>query len=116
MTELGNIALASIASEDLYIDGSTSGVRLFIRRKRLGHIGQFGEGKTILMVHGASFSGESLFDVPFGGASFMNILRSKGLRRIFRGRSRLRQIVKARRDGTAAVGKRTTGVYRNRCG
>jgi pimeloyl-ACP methyl ester carboxylesterase len=78
MTELGNIALASIASEDLYIDGSTSGVRLFIRRKRLGHIGQFGEGKTILMVHGASFSGESLFDVPFGGASFMDYFAAKG--------------------------------------
>jgi hypothetical protein len=29
MTELGNIALASIASEDLYIDGSTSGVRVY---------------------------------------------------------------------------------------
>jgi pimeloyl-ACP methyl ester carboxylesterase len=72
------IVSARIASEELYIDGDTSGVRLFIRRKRLSHIEQFGESKTIMMVHGASFSGGSLFDVPLGGASFMDFLAAKG--------------------------------------
>lgn len=38
----------------------------------------FAAERTILMMHGATYSSESLFDAPLGGVSFMDYLAGRG--------------------------------------
>jgi pimeloyl-ACP methyl ester carboxylesterase len=69
---------AAIASEDFFVLGDSAGVELHIRRKRLNRVESFPSERTLLLMHGATFSSGSLFDAPVGGASFMDQLALSG--------------------------------------
>ncbi|MCG2630980.1 alpha/beta hydrolase [Bradyrhizobium sp. WYCCWR 13023] len=64
--------------EDLAIPSDTPGISLHLRNKRASAQKAFSAERTILMVHGATYSSASLFDVPFGGRSFMDHLAAQG--------------------------------------
>jgi len=72
------IDLNDIIFEDHHIESDTSGITLYVRNKRLRSVDQFGPDKTIVMVHGATFSSGSLYDVRLGGVSYMDYLAAQG--------------------------------------
>lgn len=69
---------AEIAVEDLMIPSDTPGISLHIRNKRPAGMRDFSAERTIVMMHGATYSSGALFDVPVGGFSFMNDLARRG--------------------------------------
>jgi pimeloyl-ACP methyl ester carboxylesterase len=69
---------AEILCEDTLIPSDTAGIRLHLRRKRPAAVKLFPPERTVLMMHGATFSSMSLFDVPVGGSSFMDHLALAG--------------------------------------
>ncbi|MCW3061097.1 MAG: alpha/beta hydrolase [Capsulimonas sp.] len=67
-----------IEAKDFLIPSDTPGIELRIRNKRLAATEPFGADRTLLLIHGATFPSESLFDVPLGGVSFMDDLAKHG--------------------------------------
>lgn len=72
------IDLDRIVFEDHRIDSDTDGISLYIRNKRPIGVDHFGAERTIVMVHGATFSSGSLYDVRLGGFSYMDYLAAAG--------------------------------------
>jgi pimeloyl-ACP methyl ester carboxylesterase len=68
----------AIITEDFSVPSDTAGIDLHLRRKRLTHIENFSSERTLLLMHGATFSSRSLFDAPVAGASFMDQLAAAG--------------------------------------
>ncbi|QEM83017.1 alpha/beta hydrolase [Halomonas binhaiensis] len=60
------------------IDSDTSGIQLQLRRRRRSDMCEPSSCNTLLLMHGATFPSESLFDVPVDGASFMDVLAMAG--------------------------------------
>jgi len=71
-------AAAEIAVEDLMIPSDTPGIRLHIRNKRPAGMRDFSPERSIVLMHGATYSSGTLFDVPVGGFSFMDWLARRG--------------------------------------
>ncbi len=69
---------AAIATQDFFVPSNTAGIDLHLRRKRLAQVEKFPAERTLLLMHGATFSSGSLFDAPMGGASFMDQLAIAG--------------------------------------
>jgi pimeloyl-ACP methyl ester carboxylesterase len=67
-----------IVFEEHRIPSDTAGIELYIRNKRPTHIAEYRPERTIVMVHGATFSSGSLYDVPFNGFSFLDYLAGAG--------------------------------------
>ncbi|MEY9109120.1 pimeloyl-ACP methyl ester carboxylesterase [Bradyrhizobium yuanmingense] len=67
-----------IVVEDLMIPSDTAGISLHLRNKRPAALETFSAERTILMMHGATYSSGSLFDTPLGGVSFMDYLAGHG--------------------------------------
>lgn len=68
-----------VISESLMIDSDTAGIQLHIRRKYLRSTTPFNADNTLVMVHGATYSSGSLYDVRLDGLSFMDSLALRGL-------------------------------------
>ena len=64
--------------EELRVATSTPGIDLYVRNKRPAGLKTFTPERTIVMVHGATFSSGSLYDVPFNGMSFIDYLAAAG--------------------------------------
>ena len=69
---------AEISAEDFFVASDTAGIDLHLRRKRLAQVESFPAERTLLLMHGATFSSGSLFDAPVGDASFMDQLAAAG--------------------------------------
>lgn len=67
-----------IQSQDFMIPSDTPDIRLHVRHKRLAGLTQFSEDKTVVMMHGATYSSESLYDTVIDGYSFMDYLAGQG--------------------------------------
>lgn len=67
-----------VAFEEHHIPSDTDGITLYLRNKRPKGLKWYSAEKTIVMVHGATFSSGSLYDVPFAGFSFMDYLAAGG--------------------------------------
>ncbi|UWU29681.1 alpha/beta hydrolase [Rhizobium sp. WSM1274] len=67
-----------IVFDEHYVDSGTDGIKLYLRNKRRRDHKAFLAEKTIVMVHGATFSSGSLYDVPFNGMSFIDFLAHQG--------------------------------------
>lgn len=68
----------TIFTERFLIPADTDGVSLSIIRKCLNKQAVYGASKTLLMVHGATYSSGSLYDTPVEGASFIDHLARAG--------------------------------------
>jgi pimeloyl-ACP methyl ester carboxylesterase len=64
--------------EDVMIPSDTAGISLHLRNKRPAALKAFSAERTVLMMHGATYSSGSLFDAPVGGTSFMDHLAAQG--------------------------------------
>ena len=67
-----------IVAETRLIPTATAGVRLHLINKRPEDLRHFSPERTLMMMHGATFSSASLFDVAVDGASFMDVLAGAG--------------------------------------
>ena len=67
-----------IVAETRLIPTTTAGVRLQLINKRPEGARHFSPERTLMMIHGATFSSASLFDVAVDGASFMDVLAGAG--------------------------------------
>jgi pimeloyl-ACP methyl ester carboxylesterase len=72
------IEAAEIVFEEYRIPSNTAGVDLYLRNKRSNSLTARLPERTIVMVHGATFSSGSLYDVPLGGFSFLDYLAAEG--------------------------------------
>lgn len=70
--------LEQVVFEEYRIDSNTSGISLYLRNKRPRAMARFSAERTIVMVHGATYSSGSLYDVGLGGFSFMDYLAAQG--------------------------------------
>lgn len=68
----------AIVIEDLTIPSDTPGIDLHLRHKCLPAAAPFSAERTVVLVHGATYSSGSLFDVRLGGLSFLDHLAFAG--------------------------------------
>lgn len=71
-------ATDSLLRDTHLIDSDTAGIQLQLRRRRRHDMGPASACNTLMLMHGATFPSESLFDVPVDGASFMDVLATAG--------------------------------------
>ncbi len=64
--------------ESLHVATEIPGINLYVRNKRPASQHYFTPARTIVLVHGATFSSGSLYDVPFNGMSFIDYLAAAG--------------------------------------
>jgi pimeloyl-ACP methyl ester carboxylesterase len=69
---------AKIAAEEIMIPSDTAGIELFIRHKRRSDLKHFTAEKTLLFVAGSTYPASTSFDLPLGGASWMDHLATGG--------------------------------------
>jgi pimeloyl-ACP methyl ester carboxylesterase len=67
-----------VALEEHRIASDTVGIELYVRNKRPARLAEFRADRTIVMVHGATYSSGSLYDVAFNGFSFLDYLAQAG--------------------------------------
>ncbi|MCA6106828.1 alpha/beta hydrolase [Bradyrhizobium cenepequi] len=70
--------IEQIVFEEHRIESNTAGISLYLRNKHPRTMTSFSAERTIVMVHGATYSSGSLYDVRLGGFSFMDYLAAKG--------------------------------------
>lgn len=74
-----NDTMSSLLLRETYlINSDTADVQLQLLRRRRRDTGRATSDTTLMLIHGATFSSESLFDVPVDGASFMDVLAMAG--------------------------------------
>jgi pimeloyl-ACP methyl ester carboxylesterase len=78
MTRSRSMVADPIVSETRTIPADIAGVQLQLINKRPGNIAHFAPERTVVLIHGATFSSASLFDAPVNGASFMDALAQAG--------------------------------------
>ena len=61
-----------------YTVPSDPGIQLYVREKHPAGTQQFGAGRILLFVHGATYPAETSFDLPVGGTSMMDLLAARG--------------------------------------
>src|SRR3954468_7008370 len=102
-----------ILSENRLIAGPEPDVQLHLINKRRQDLQSFSAARTLVMMHGATFSSASLFDVAVAGASFMDVLAQAGYdvwavdARGYGGSSRPAQMSRAPEEGAPVVTART---------
>jgi pimeloyl-ACP methyl ester carboxylesterase len=72
------ITPAHLTTETFMIDSADPGIRLHVRNKHLKGRESFPADRILLMVHGATFPSESLFDIDLPGGSWMDHAASRG--------------------------------------
>ncbi|MGR4069584.1 alpha/beta hydrolase [Halomonas sp. LR3S48] len=73
-----NASTDALLHDTYLIDSDTVGIRLQLRRRRRSDMGRANSSNTLMLMHGATFPSESLFDVSVDGASFMDVLATAG--------------------------------------
>jgi pimeloyl-ACP methyl ester carboxylesterase len=60
------------------VPAGDAGIELFLRNKRPETLTAFAPGRTLLMVHGATYPAHTAFDLPLGGLSWMDYIAGRG--------------------------------------
>lgn len=67
-----------IVTEEHMVPSGDAGIELFVRNKRPETLNTFSPGRTLLMVHGATYPAHTAFDLPLGGLSWMDYIAGRG--------------------------------------
>lgn len=73
-----NLSLLTTTGFNIPANDEAHGAAVFVKNKRRADMTDGDAAHTIMMMHGATFSSESLFDVPLEGESFMDFLALAG--------------------------------------
>jgi len=60
------------------VPASDVSIEIFVRNKRPQEMNTFRPERTLLFVHGATYPASTAFDLPLGGASWMDYIASRG--------------------------------------
>jgi len=71
-------APAPIATEEFRIPAADSGISLYLRNKHPAGMQRVGADRIVLFVHGATFPGETTFDLALNGYSWMDYIARHG--------------------------------------
>lgn len=69
---------ASLVTEEFMVPARDAGIEIFVRNKRPETLTGFAPGRTLLMVHGATYPASTAFDLPLGGLSWMDYIAGRG--------------------------------------
>ena len=64
--------------ESYFVPAKDPGIQLYVRNKRPEGVLKFGPDKILLLVHGATYPAETMFDLPLGGVSWMDYVAQRG--------------------------------------
>ncbi|OZI42392.1 alpha/beta hydrolase [Bordetella genomosp. 4] len=78
MTEKYSSCGTDLVFDQYYVPTDDVGIEIHVRNKRPASMTRFRADRTIVIVHGATFSSGSLYDVPFNGMSFLDFLAAAG--------------------------------------
>lgn len=68
-----------LASQSWFIDSDTAGIQLYLRNRRRTDIDVFASEGTVMLMHAATYAGDSLYDITHGETgSFMDFLAMCG--------------------------------------
>jgi pimeloyl-ACP methyl ester carboxylesterase len=67
-----------IVTEEHMVPSGDAGIELFLRNKRPETLNAFSPGRSLLMVHGATYPAHTAFDLPLGGLSWMDYIAGRG--------------------------------------
>lgn len=67
-----------LTTENYHIAAADPGIQLFIRNKHPEGVTTFPGEKILLFVHGATYPGETAFDLPLNGLSMMDYIARQG--------------------------------------
>jgi pimeloyl-ACP methyl ester carboxylesterase len=67
-----------VLTEEFMVPSKDPGIQLYVRNKILDGIASFSPERTVLFVHGATYPAETTFDLPLGGASWMDQIARRG--------------------------------------
>ncbi|MBY0329175.1 MAG: lysophospholipase [Acetobacteraceae bacterium] len=69
---------ATLVTEEFMVPSRDAGIEIFVRNKRPEAMTGFAPGRTLLMVHGATYPAHTAFDLPLGGLSWMDYIAGRG--------------------------------------
>jgi pimeloyl-ACP methyl ester carboxylesterase len=67
-----------LTTEEFMVPSKDAGIQLYVRNKHPEGIANFSPERTVLFVHGATYPAETSFDLPLGGASWMDQIARRG--------------------------------------
>ncbi len=67
-----------LVNEEFMVPSQQDGIQLYVRNKHSDNMNVFTPERTVLFVHGATYPSETSFDLPVGGASWMDQIASRG--------------------------------------
>jgi pimeloyl-ACP methyl ester carboxylesterase len=72
-------AQPALDSQSWSINSDTAGIQLYLRNRRRTDIDVFGSEQTVMLMHAATYAGDSLYDIAHGATgSFMDFLAASG--------------------------------------
>ena len=78
MLTLPALAADAITTHEFMVDSAESGVRIFVRNKHRDDLTHFSANKIVLLVHGATYPSETVYDLNLPGGSWLEVLASQG--------------------------------------
>ena len=73
-----NAQAPRIITEEFMVPAGDAGIEIFVRNKRPETMTSFTPGRTLIMVHGATYPAHTAFDLPLGGLSWMDYIAGRG--------------------------------------
>src|SRR5262245_2433748 len=67
-----------IVTENYFVPAADPGIQLSVRNKRPEGVASFPSDRILLMVHGATYPGQTAFDLSLGGVSWMDYIAQRG--------------------------------------
>jgi pimeloyl-ACP methyl ester carboxylesterase len=67
-----------LSTEEFMVQSRQPGIQLYVRNKHRDDMHAFSPERTVLFVHGATYPSETTFDLPVGGASWMDQIAARG--------------------------------------
>jgi pimeloyl-ACP methyl ester carboxylesterase len=67
-----------LVTEEFMVPSSQPGIQIYVRNKHPEGMTSFSPERTVLFVHGATYPAETSFDLPVGGASWMDQIARRG--------------------------------------
>jgi pimeloyl-ACP methyl ester carboxylesterase len=67
-----------VVIDDIMVPSSDPGIKIYVRNKHPEDMHTFSPERTVLFVHGATYPSETTFDLPVGGASWMDQIAKRG--------------------------------------
>ena len=77
-TKIAAADIPKLVTESALIPSADAGIQLYLREMHPADMTAFSSDRVLLFVHGATYPGETTFDLPLGGISMMEWIARRG--------------------------------------